>query len=76
MGVRRYHDLGRLRTEAVCRVHAVLCELVPGGARKHARTSQAIELLDRIVADSPIARRRRGRRRLVAERVRDVGARP
>ena len=52
---RRYHDLGRLRTQAVCRVHAVLCELVPGGVRKHVRTSQAIELLDRIVADSPIA---------------------
>ena len=28
---RRYHDLGRLRTQAVCRLHAVLCELVPGG---------------------------------------------
>ena len=32
----------------------MLCELVPGGAGKHVRTSQAIELLDRIVADSPI----------------------
>ncbi len=52
---RRYHDLGRLRTQAMCRVHAVLCELAPGGACKHVRTSQAIELLDRIVADSPIA---------------------
>jgi transposase len=52
---RRYHDLGRLRTQAVCRLHAVLCELVPGGARKHVRTSQVIELLDRIVADSPMA---------------------
>jgi len=27
---RRYHDLGRLRTQAVCRLHTVLCELVPG----------------------------------------------
>ena len=52
---RRYHDLHRLRTQKVCRRHAVLCELVPGGARTHVRTSQAIELLDRIVADSPIA---------------------
>jgi transposase len=51
---RRYHDLGRLRTQAICRLHAVLCELVPGGVRKHARTRQAIEVLDRIVADSPI----------------------
>jgi transposase len=51
---RRYHDLGRLRTQAICRLHAVLCELVPGGVRKHARTRQAIEVLDRFVADSPI----------------------
>src|SRR6476646_8264397 len=53
---RRYHDLGRLRTQAVCRLHTVLCELVPGGVRRQLRTSQAVELVDRIVADSPIAR--------------------
>src|SRR6476469_7353700 len=28
---RRYHDLARLRTQVVCRLHAVVCELVPGG---------------------------------------------
>jgi len=52
---RRYRDLGRLRTQAVCRLHTVLCELVAGGVRKQLRTSQAIELLTRIVVDSPIA---------------------
>jgi hypothetical protein len=26
--------LGRTRTQVVCRLHAVLCELVPGGVRK------------------------------------------
>ena len=52
---RRYHDLGRLRTQAVCRLHAVLCRAGSRRARKHVRTSQAIEFLDRIVADSPIA---------------------
>ena len=52
---RRYHDLARLRTQVVCRLHAVLCELVPGGVRKYLRASQAIEVLDRIVADSPVA---------------------
>ena len=44
MGVRRYHDLGRLRTEAVCRVHAVLCELVPAelaSTRERARRSSS-----------------------------------
>jgi transposase len=29
---KRYRDLGRTRTQVVCRLHAVLCELVPGGS--------------------------------------------
>src|SRR6478672_10899042 len=53
---RRYHDLGRLRTQAVCRLHTVLCELVPGGVRRQLRTSQAVAVVDGIVADSPVAR--------------------
>jgi transposase len=52
---RRYHDLGRLRTQAVCRLHTVLCELVPGGVRKQLRTSQAIAVVDSITAESPVA---------------------
>src|SRR5215475_2720659 len=28
---KRHRDLGRARTQVVCRLHAVLCELVPGG---------------------------------------------
>jgi transposase len=52
---RRYHDLGRLRTQAVCRLHTVLCELVPGGVRTQLRTSQAIAVVDGIVAESPVA---------------------
>src|SRR5437762_7583426 len=52
---RRYHDLGRLRTQAVCRLHTVLAELVPGGVRKQLRTSQAAAIVDGIVADSPVA---------------------
>ena len=34
---RRYHDLARLRTQVVCRLHAVVCELVPGGVRNYLR---------------------------------------
>jgi transposase len=52
---RRYHDLGRLRTQAMCRLHTVLRELVPGGVRRNLRTAQAIAVLDRIVAETPIA---------------------
>jgi transposase len=51
---RRYHDLGRLRTQVICRLHTVLCELVPGGVRKQLRTSQASEVVARLVADSPV----------------------
>jgi transposase len=28
---KRHRDLGRARTQVACRLHAVLCELVPGG---------------------------------------------
>jgi transposase len=52
---RRYHDLARLRTQAVCRLHTVLCELVPGGVRKQLRTSQAIAVVEAIAAESPMA---------------------
>lgn len=52
---RRYHDLGRLRTQVICRLHTVLCELVPGGVRKQLRTSHASEVVAGLVADSPIA---------------------
>jgi transposase len=31
---KRYRDLGRIRTQVVCRLHAVLCELIPGGVRR------------------------------------------
>jgi transposase len=31
---RRYRDLGSARTQPVCRLHAVQCELVPGGFAK------------------------------------------
>ena len=51
---RRYHDLGRLRTQLLCRLHAVLCELIPGGFGKELTAGQAIEVLDRILAESPV----------------------
>jgi transposase len=42
---KRYRDLGRTRTQVVCRLHAVLCELVPGGVSKAIRASAAARLL-------------------------------
>ena len=46
---KRYRDLGRTRTQVVCRLHAVLCELVPGGVAKAITAAAAGRLLDSIV---------------------------
>jgi len=37
----RRHDLASSRTRVVCRLHAVLCELVPGGVAKKTIASHA-----------------------------------
>ena len=43
---KRYRDLSRARTQVACRLHAVLCELVPGGVGKEIRAAQAAAILD------------------------------
>jgi transposase len=52
---RRYHDLGSLRTQLVCRLHAVLCALVPGGFARRISAAQAIQVLAEITAHGPVA---------------------
>jgi transposase len=52
---RRYRDLASLRTQAICRLHTVIRELVPGGGRTRLSTGQAIVLVDRIEAQTPAA---------------------
>ena len=47
---RRYQDLGSLRTQLVCRLHAVLCDLVPGGFARRISATQAIHVLSEITA--------------------------
>src|SRR3974390_1214921 len=42
---KRYRDLGRARTQVVCRLHAVLCELIPGGLPKVITTARAARVL-------------------------------
>ncbi len=42
---KRHRDLGRTRTQAVCRLHAVLCELIPGGVSKRLTAAHAAGLL-------------------------------
>jgi hypothetical protein len=46
---KRYRDLGRTRTQVVCRLHAVLCELVPGGVARAITAAAAARLPGSIV---------------------------
>src|SRR5919204_3365173 len=43
---KRHRDLSRARTQVACRLHAVLCELVPGGVSKEICAAQAASILD------------------------------
>jgi transposase len=45
---KRHRDLGRTRTQVACRLHAVLCELIPGGVPDRISTAQAGHLLEGI----------------------------
>jgi transposase len=48
MWSKRHRDLGRTRTQVACRLHAVLCELLPGGVPKKIIAAHAARLLDSI----------------------------
>lgn len=43
--VDRHHDLTSLRTQAVCRLHAMLCALAPGGLPRRLSAVRAADLL-------------------------------
>jgi transposase len=43
---KRHRDLSRARNQVVCRMHAVLCDLVPGGISKRITAAQAARILD------------------------------
>jgi transposase len=45
---KRYRDLGRTRTQVVCRLHAVLGELIPGGVPKVITSARAARVLKAI----------------------------
>ena len=52
---KRYRDLGRTRTQVVCRLHAVLCELVPGGLSRPIYASCAARILGQITPPDAVA---------------------
>jgi transposase len=43
---KRQRDLSGARTQVVCRLHATLCELIPGGVKGQLRAAAATRLLD------------------------------
>ena len=52
---KRHRDLGRTRTQVVCRLHTVLCELVPGGVSKRITAGQATQILASITPADAVA---------------------
>jgi transposase len=55
----RYQDLTRLRTQAVCRLHALLRMLIAGGARNDLSANAAAALLRRVHPASAVETERR-----------------
>jgi transposase len=52
---KRQRDLSRARNKVACRLHAVLCELIPGGVRGEIYATQAATLLEGIEPDGAVA---------------------
>jgi transposase len=52
---KRHRDLGSTRTQVVCRLHAVLCELVPGGVGKKIIAAHAARLLESVTPPDAVA---------------------
>jgi transposase len=52
---KRYRDLGRTRTQVVCRLHAVLCELLPGGVSRDMTAGQAAQVLGSVTRPDAVA---------------------
>ena len=56
----RHRDLGRARNQVACRLHAVLCDLVPGGLAKEISAAQAAEILEQAAPSGAVAQARAG----------------
>src|SRR5271170_8145218 len=71
----RYRDLGRSRTQVVCRLHAVLCELIPGGVSKALTAAAAARLLESIAPAGAVEAARCELAAAFAEDLRGIDAR-
>jgi transposase len=52
---KRHRDLSRARNQAACRLHAVLCDLVPGGVADEITAGRAARILGQIRPAGPAA---------------------
>ena len=52
---KRHRDLSRSRNQVTCRLHAVLCELVPGGVSKEITAGQAARFLEQVTPAGAVA---------------------
>jgi transposase len=55
---KRHRDLARARNQAACRLHAVLCDLVPGGHPKEISAAQAARILEQATPADAVAQAR------------------
>ena len=67
---KRHRDLSRARNQVACRLHAVLCDLGPGGVANEITAGHAARILARITPAGPAAEARRD---LAAELLADIG---
>jgi transposase len=65
----RHRDLSRARNQIACRLHAVLCELIPGGVPDEITAGHAGRILGQIRPAGPVAE---ARRELAAELLADI----
>jgi transposase len=56
---KRHRDLARSRNQVACRLHAVLCELVPGGVAGEITAGRAARFLDQVTPQTAAAAARR-----------------
>jgi transposase len=66
---KRHRDLARHRNRVACRLHAVLCDLVPGGIAGEITAAQATRLLDELEPQGAVAA---ARHELACELVADL----
>jgi transposase len=52
---KRHRDLARNRNQIACRLHAVLCDLVPGGHQKEISAAQATRILESAAPSGAVA---------------------